>query len=181
MDVRGYTPPGPQFSHTFTIQSHDWVRVHNPVDAVSNGNTSWPAANLAIYIPFWLEQPATVFETWVNTGTLTTSNGIEIGAYDTAGNRLFSQATTITTASDTVNSSGMTDYTLAAGNYYMAMSCDGTRNFQATASIVGFYQSMGIMEQTGLTGATLPSTWTAAVYTRAFLPIFGFNLRADAL
>jgi hypothetical protein len=40
---------------------------------------------------------------------------------------------------------------------------------------------MGVMEQTGLTGANLPATWTPVAYTRAFLPQFGLNLRADAL
>ena len=122
-----------------------------------------------------------MYETWVETGTLTTSNATEIGVYTTAGTRLFTTATTVATASDTVNSSGMTDYVLDEGTYYLAFGCDGTRNFIATALALGIYQSAGIMEETGLTGAALPSTATFAVYTRAYLPLFGLNLRADAL
>jgi hypothetical protein len=179
--MSGYRPAGVYRSHTFTISSHDLERGGYLLGTSTAASAAYPAANLAIYVPFVLEHPATVFETWVETGSLTTSNATEIGVYDTALNRLFTTATTVSTASDTVNSSGMTDYVLAPGTYYLAFGCDGTRNFNSTALALGIYQSMGIVEQTGLTGASLPNPMVPVVYTRAFLPHFGLNLRADAL
>jgi hypothetical protein len=181
MDVRGYQPPGVISSPGFTIDSHDMLRVGTHFGTATPTSVAYPAANLAIYIPFVLERPATVYETWVETGSLTTSNGTEIGVYTTGFARLFHTATTVATASDTVNSSGMTDYRLDAGSYYLAFGCDGTRAFWASALALGLYQSMGIMEQTGLSGAVLPDPMVPVVYTRAYLPQFGLNLRADAL
>lgn len=170
-------------SHTYTVDSHDVLQASglNIVGATAAASAAYPAANLAIYIPFNLPEPATVYETWVETGTLTTSNGTEIGVYNTDFTRVFHTATTVATASDTVNSSGMTDIVLGAGMYYLAFACDGTRNFVGTAMTAGFYQTMGIVEQTGLTGSTLPDPMVPVVYTRAFLPLFGLSLRADAL
>lgn len=161
------------------ISSHDtsWTGAYHTTAATSQ---AWPAANIAVYLPFSVGTATTVYETWVCTGTLTDSNNIEIGCYNLAGTRLFTTAMTITTASDTVNSSGMTDYTLDRGSYYMAMSCDGTRNFLATSQSIGLYQAAGCLEETGLTGATLPATATFATYTRAYLPVFGFNLTSTA-
>jgi hypothetical protein len=174
-----YSPPGAFRSPTFTISSHDLDRVNYMLTGSSS--VAYPAANLAIYVPFYLESPATVYETWVETGALTTSNATEIGVYDVAFNRLFSTATTVAVASDTVNSSGMTDFRLDSGTYYLAFGCDGTRNFASSQIAAGVYQSMGVAEQTGLTGATLPNPMVPAVYTRGMLPAFGLNLRTDAL
>lgn len=179
MDVRGYVPAGRIYSRpTSVLSSHGY---YNYAVTLSVASGAYPAANLALYVPIYLAEPATIYETWVATGTLTTSNATEIGVYTTGGTRLFTTATTVATASDVVNSSGMTDYVLDAGTYYLAFGCDGTRAFIASSAAAGLYQSFGCLEQTGLTGANLPSTATFAAYTRAYLPVFGLNLRADAL
>lgn len=181
MDVRGYTPAGVIQRHNFTISSHDIVRVSALMGTSSPSGQAYPAANLAMYVPFFIDYDSVVYETWVLTGTLTTSNATEIGVYDTAGGRLFTTATTVAVASDLVNSSGMTDYTLPRGSYYLAFGCDGTRNFLASANTAGTYQSMGCMQQTGLTGANLPSTATFATYAQAQVVVFGLNLRPVAM
>lgn len=145
-------------------------------------STAWPAANLAIFVPFSVGAAVTVYEGWVATGTLTTSTNMRIGIYATDGTQLFTTADiTVATASVVVNSSGTTDYLLQKGTYYMAISSDGTRNILASPDVSGLHEARGCMEQTGLTGAALPSPATFAVYTRAFLPIFGLNLTSVAL
>lgn len=177
-----FAPAGAYRSHTFTISSHDVERVSYSLGTSNVGaSVAYPAANLAIFVPFVLEHPATAFETWVETGAVTTSNVTEIGVYTTAFVRLFTTATTVATASDTVNSVGMTDYVLDRGSYYLAFGCDGTRNYAASALAPGIYQSAGLMEQTGLTGAALPATATPVAYTRTFLHLFGLNLHGTAL
>lgn len=183
MEVAGFTHayPGFRVASHFIISSADMMRVSFAMGSASMASAAYPAANLALYVPFTLEVPVTVYETWVMTGTLTTSNGTEIGVYDTSGNRLFTTATTVAVASDFVNSSGMTDYVLDRGTYYLAFGCDGTRTFQAGAQNAGIYQGLGVMEQTGLTGANLPSTWTPVATTRAYLPLFGLHCRSTTI
>lgn len=180
MAIPSFAPAGQQSYTTFTVDSLDRLRI-SPMLNGTLASTAYPAANLAIYIPFWLERPVTVFETWVESGTLTTSNATEIGVYDVTGSRLFTTATTVAVASDVVNSSGMTDYVLDRGHYYLAFACDGTRNFLVSTIAATIFESYGVLEQTGLTGANLPSSMTGVAYTRAYMPMFGLNLRADAL
>ena len=170
-------------SVTLTISSCDQFMVHPHIGTNAASNTAIPAASVAWYIPFSIPHPMTVYEVWVETGSLTTSNSIQIGVYDTAYNLLFSQATTVATASDTVNSSGMTDVVLPGpANYYMALASDGTRNLlMQSLAIAGSYQVMGLMEQTGLTGAALTNPGVPVAFTRTVVPLFGLNLRADAL
>lgn len=177
-----YTPVGHQRSHTGTLSSHDLIRGSFLPGTTTAASAAYPAANLAVYVPTWIEHPMVVYEVWLETGTLTTSNTVEVGLYTTAGAKVFASADiTVTTASDTVNSSSMTDVLVPAGSYYLAFACNSTRNFVGTALAAGLYQAMGCMEQTGLTGSTLPATATFAAYTRAFLPLFGLNFRATAL
>lgn len=178
-----YSPAGYGAALAGTISSHDMIRsgIGFHLGTAAPANNGYPAANLALYVPFVLEAPFLVTETWVESGSLTTSNETEIGVYTTDGTRLFTTATTVATGSDTVNSSGMTDYLLEAGSYFLAFGCAGTRNFLATTLALGIYQSGGCLEETGLTGANLPSTATFAIYTRAFLPLFGLNGLSVAL
>lgn len=174
-----YTAAPPLDIPMTTIQSHDGRAM--PWGG-AGGSNPYPAANMAVYVPFSIGAPVTVYETWVEAGTLTTSNNVEVGVYDTSGNRLFTSTMVVAVASVVVNSSGMTDVVLGAGTYYLAMGCDGTRNFLGATQAGGQYQAVGIMEQTGLTGAALPATWTSpAGYTRGTVPIFGLNLRNIAI
>lgn len=177
-----YSPAGQQFGNTGTLSSHDCVRTSFALGTTTAASAAYPAANLAVYVPTYLEQAAVVYEMWAETGTLTTSNTIEVGLYTMAGAKVIACADlTVTTASDTVNTSTFTDTLVPAGSYYLAFACSGTRNFVGTALAAGLYQAMGCLEQTGLTGSTLPATATFAAYTRAFLPLFGLNFRSTAL
>lgn len=175
-----YTPAVPYIGPPVVLGSMDQMR-SSFLNNTNPASTAYPAANLAFYVPLIIERPVTVKEVWVETGTLTTSNGVQIGLYDTSGNRLFATSITVATASDTVNSSGMTDYVLDAGSYYLAFACDGTRAFLASVMLAGVYAGFGVMEQTGLTGSTLPTTWTPVLTTRAYLPLFGLNCQSVAI
>lgn len=162
-----------------TIHSHEARNI--PWATGSVGSNAYPAANLAVFVPFCIAQPVLVYETWCETGTLTTSNNVEVGVYDTAFTRLFTSTMTVAVASSVVNSTTLTDFMLDDGTYYLAMGCDGTRNFLASTQAAGLYQASGCMEQTGLTGAALPSTATPVAYTRGLFPTFGLNLRSIAI
>lgn len=180
----GFAPSGIiQTPSLGVISSHDIRHVDRAgaVTAASGTNTAW-VSGLAVYVPFVLCFPVTVYEWWVMNGTLTTAHNINFGLYNpdfTAIQRLGSTAGA-TTASALINTSTWTDLRLNPGAYYMAYLDDSTRNLSTSADLVHCYQSSGIMEQTGL-GSTLPDPMVPVTYTRAFLPHFGMNFRSTAL
>lgn len=170
------------FGPMITLDSHDLMNSSTLLGTTAPANTAWPAASIGIFVPFSAGMPVTLKEAWVETGTLTTSNNMQIAVYGSDFTRKFTTGNiTVATASDTVNSSAIADVVIPPGEYYMALSCDGTRNILATTLAVGVYQSMGVLEQTGLTAATLPDPMVPVTYTRAFLPLFGLNLQGTAL
>jgi len=142
------------------------------MNTVSTMNTTvaWPLSNVALYVPFTLDQPWTVRAVFWSSGTGT--GNIDIGAYDSAGTRLFSLGST---AKSTVFSSASlgSAYTFAAGLYYMAMAHDGMSNFTGAAPAAGLLEAMGVCEQTS--AFALPSTATFSRTTRAVIPLFGFH------
>lgn len=142
-------------------------------------SNAWPAANVALFVPFSVVQPVTVLEGWAACGS-TGGGNFDIGIYDTAGNRLTSSGATARTATTTVNTTGMTNLDLFPDTwYYMAMSADGTNNYIAGIIGAGFYEAMGVCEATS--AYTLPNPATLARTTRAYLPLFGLNLQSTGV
>lgn len=176
----GYRPAGIFMPPFWTISSHDSWLVEKPGSAAANTNTAW-VANLAVYVPFTVPIPVTVYEFWHNNGTLTTAYNVDYGIYNLDFTKVQSLGSTAgtTTASAVVNSTTWTDLVLEPGTYYMAFASDSTRNFICSNDAIGLNQSAGIMEQT--TAFALPSPAVPAIYTRAFVPQFGINLRNVAL
>ena len=174
-----WTPTAAFDPNLWTITSHDVHHVERVASTAIATNTAW-VANLAVYVPFVLATPATVYEWfWLN-GTLTTSYNVDVGIYNLDFTKVQSLGSTVgtTTASVVINTTTWTDLTLAPGSYYMAFASDSTRNFTTSADAAGLYQAAGIMEQTAF---ALPSPAVPVAYTRAFLPMFGMNLRSTAL
>lgn len=165
----------------WTIGSHDARYCSRAGAAAINTSTAW-VAGLAVYVPFKIGYPMTVYEFWWQNGSGTTAHNIDVGIYNPDFTKVQSLGSTAgaTNASVTVNTSTWTDLVLIPGNYYMAYVDDSTRNIACSADAAGLYQISGVMEQTGLS-STLPSPAVPVAYTRAFLPNFGLNLRSVAL
>jgi hypothetical protein len=164
----------------WSISSHDIRYVERCGGSVLTTNTAW-VANLAVYVPFTIDVPSTIYEWWHENGTLTTAYNVDYGIYNLDFTKVQSLGTTAgtTTASSLVNTTSWTDLVVVPGSYYMAFASDSTRNFLASSDALGLYQASGVMEQT--TAFPLPSPAVPLVYARAFLPHFGMNLRAVAL
>jgi hypothetical protein len=160
----------------FTIASHDMRHVTRAGATAPSTSTAW-VANLAVYVPFTISQPATVYEWfWGNGGGTTPTHNIDFGIYRedfTAVQRLGGIVGPVT-ASTLLDTTTWTDLVLAAGDYYMAMSSDSTRTYQTSTDAAGLYQASGIVEQTS--AYVLPDPMVPVVYTRSFLPFFGLNL-----
>lgn len=147
-----------------------------------NGNTvastAWPLANLALYVPLYINEPCTIYEVGIGTGA-TAGGNFDIGLYQMDGTKLQSTGTQARTAS-AWNAVNWTDLDVVAGWYYVAMSADGTNNYSGIAPAAGLCEALGIVEQTS--AFTLPSPATISTRTtRAFIPAVVFSVRSVAL
>lgn len=145
--------------------------------ASTAASAAWPLANVAIYVPFWVNETLTVYEAGVGTGA-TAGGNFDIGIYNAAGTRLVSSGSTARTAS-AWNVAGLTDTELQPGQYYAAMSADGTNNYSGFAAAAGLCEALGLCEQT--TAFALPATATMSRTTRALIPSITFSVRSVAL
>jgi len=143
-------------------------------------SAAWPLANLALYLPFSVYTPSTIYEVMWQTGT-GAADSLDIGIYDEAGTRLVSLGSTSTgTASAYNNSTTFTNTEIFPGlRYYLAMACNATHNLFGVIPAAGLLQAMGVMEQAS--AFPLPATATFAITTRAYVPAAVLNLRTIAL
>lgn len=146
--------------------------------APSLASATWPTANLAIYVPFALDESVTVVKGfWHNGGAV--SGNVDIGIYNEAGTKQVSIGSTAQSGTDVIQEVNIADTPLTAGRYYMALACDNTTaTFRrvgagATAEIT---KTFGIAQQAS--AFALPASATLAVPAQTYLPLFGFSLRA---
>lgn len=131
---------------------------------------AWPTANAAIFIPFRVGQPITIVKiTWQNGATA--SGNVDVGIYDSEGNRLVSSGSTAQTGTAALQTVDISDVTLNNGLYYMAMVMDNTTGtVRRTISIPAVWaQALGVYSQAA--AFALPSTAAFAGTTLAFVPM----------
>lgn len=128
-------------------------------------------ANRAYYIPFVVYKPFTVKQMWTFNGA-TASGNLDVGVYDSNGTRLVSNGAAAQSGTSTLQVFNITDITIQAGQYYMAVS-----NSSATATY--FRYSMTVTQQTGMliqdTAHPLPATATFAAAITTVIPIIGLT------
>lgn len=147
---------------------------------ISVASTAYPAANLALYVPFCIGAPMNIKAVYWGNGT-TAGGNIDVGIYNEDATKIVSLGSTARgTASSTITTTSLADTIIGAGRYYMAFLLDSTANMQAFAPAAGLCESMGILEQ-AVGAATLPSPATFAVTTRAYIPSFGLYAQTVAL
>ena len=136
---------------------------------------AWPAANVPIGCEFWLDEPFTIYQLgWAN-GSGTMTDAVDVGVYDSSGNRQIAAAST--NANALITRSGVSafqwanvaDTVIGPGRWRLVMTSNGTtanNHFgwggpgavSATA-----YGMCGILEASALSaGAILPSSLTLA-------------------
>ncbi len=142
---------------------------------------AYPAANLALYIPFVLSAPINIQSVfWVN-GTVTGGN-CDVGIYNDDGTKVVTLGSTARgSVSTVITSTGLTDTVVGAGRYYMAFLCDSTANIFAWApGSGGVCEAYGILEQ-AVGAANLPSPATFTLTTRNYIPVFGIYAQTITL
>jgi len=139
------------------------------------GSAAWPTANKAIFIPFPVFYPITVYKMFVENGT-TLSGSIDVGIYDRGGARKISIGATAQSGTSAIQEFNITDTTLNPGLYYLAIAMDNTTgHVQRWGSNSVINRGIACMEAT--TSFVLPSTVTFAGLSSSYLPYVAAVLR----
>ena len=163
------------------ISPYSYESIGQMLYAVSNAGAASATctANLAIYVPFSLSEKRTAVKMWTYNGA-TASGNVDVGIYRADGTKLVSMGPTAQSGTSDLQALDITDTDLPPGEQlYMAFAASaGTTTMtrltgSAQASQIA---ACGVLEQSGLSSGTLPSTATFAAFATAnFLPIFGIS------
>lgn len=135
-------------------------------------NTAWPTANTAVFVPFRISTPIIIVKIFWQNGSTVAVNNVDVGIYDSQGNRLVSSGSMATSGASALQAIDITDTTLEQGLYYMAMARDGTSDtMNAAIPAVPIPRALGIYSVA--TSFTLPATVTFAGSISAFVPFMG--------
>lgn len=165
-------PKAIEFSRS-VISTMDMESAGYPITQISGifntATLAWPAANLAMYIPFTIANTITAVKMfWINGATVGTDS-IDVGIYDSEQNRLVSIGPTLTSGANAVQIVDITDTTLQPGTYYFGFSMSGTTDrFIFASSGAPIPRLAGVYEQTS--AGTLPNPATFAVNSRNIVP-----------
>jgi hypothetical protein len=129
--------------------------------------TAWAASNLALYMPFEVNEIVTAYQ--IAFVVTTQSGNLDVGIYDHIGNRLVSKGSTAVAVAG-VQVVDITDTTLPPGAYFLAMCVDNTTAaFTAYAVAALVQQSVG-MQQQAVGAVTLPNPATFANPANTIIP-----------
>lgn len=144
--------------------------------AVSNAlSAAWPAANTALYIPFYLPGPILVVKLFSLNGAAVSGN-IDMGIYDEKGTRMVSAGSTVQTGTSTIQEFDVTDTIIGPGLFYLAVALDNATGTLFRASLGSTYlKAMGMQQQA--TAFPLPATATFASVSNANIPCVALTTR----
>lgn len=130
---------------------------------------AWPAAALAIFVPFWIGRDMTVYQLgWVN-GTPVASS-VDVGIYKPDGTRLLSTGNTVASGANAIQRVNVTDTVVPRGAYYLATAgLLTTVQMFRWAPLAPLMMAMGV--RTMASASPLPATATFATdSTLAYVP-----------
>lgn len=155
------------------------------LDGSTPASAAWPAANRAFYQPIRLPRQATVRKLWWLNGATVGTDNVQMGVYlpdgadGAPGTRVIAGSATLSSGANSLQFDDITDVTLAAGTWWLAMWANGTTT---TVFRVGGRSGGGQYLESGLSGG-LPATATPAATgtssTSAFYAVCGLQLRAS--
>jgi hypothetical protein len=141
-------------------------------DSISDAtDIAYPSANLAIYIPFFLQTPMAIDRIFWGNGNVVSGN-IDVGVYDAARTKIVSTGSTAQAGTTDVQSVNITNVTIGTGLFFLAVAMDNiTGKLMATQMSGGlpFYKTLGIYQQAST--FPLPATATFSLPSFDYLPI----------
>ena len=177
MSIAGFTPRGIVYGGTWDgLRSSFGVRYATVISAPASA--LWPSANLAIAVPYRLDDRITVRRLWLNNGTAVAGN-VDIGIYDRSWNLLVSAGSTAQAGTGTLQYFDVTDTVIGPGLIYIAASCSDA----ATATAVRFAHPVASSRACGIVqmaaALALPATFVPAIMAQVYVPHAGFTTRAS--
>lgn len=137
--------------------------------------TSWPSANLAIYMPILMPCRFTVARFMVANGNVVAGN-INMGLYSGSGKLLCSTGATAQSGTSAVQYVGITNQSFPMGDYFLALLASSTSaRFNGQGLNTQYMGRLGGVLQESVGSSTLPVTMTPAVYAQSVVPAFGFS------
>lgn len=175
-----YTSPSSIINDYNIVGVNDINRTAYATVSALNGvgatNGVWPAANLAIYVPFWVAGPTAVAQLFMS--VVTASGNIDMAVYNTSFVKLVSSGSIAAASPMTV--ADVSDYVLQRGQYYFGMAADNTTlSVRRNAAGAQFLRPLGILMQN--TAFPLPATATPIAMGWGVIPIMGFTTSSTAL
>lgn len=172
-------PQLPPFLHTWTRWGA-MGEIGRFGGAALSGALTWPVANTAFYVPMYVPWPYPVKRVfWVN-GTTITATNMDFGIYTLGGTRVYSTGPTAESGTSAPQYTA-TDFLLAAGQYYFALSCSTTTAAAGGQGTTGLTLTraalVGVLQQASV--GTLPDTATFAVLANSCVPICGVTRMAS--
>jgi hypothetical protein len=173
-----------KFFQTLNIHPWSWNSLGAKILASADDSISdvtdvlYPQANMAIYIPFFLQHPMVFDRLFSENGDVVSGN-IDVGIYDAGKRRIVSAGSTVQTGTAGTQLFDVGSFTLGPGLYFMATALDNiTGKFMALTftSGLGVYKSLGIYQQSS--AFPLPATATFATPTQNYLPLIGLTPRS---
>lgn len=163
------------------VSTFGWHGVGSQIiTAVAPTSQAWPVANKAIFVPITVTEAITVVKLWVMNGA-TASGNLNMSLYDSSFAQIANSeiGSTAQTGTNVIQELDITNVTLAAGLYYLALVLNNTTGtvfgraspFSTTEGL----QSMGMFEQTSV--FDLPATATPAVMSSNLIPFCGISTR----
>lgn len=142
---------------------------------VTPAATTFPVANDAIFVPFYLHQATLIKRLFCSNGTVVSGN-VDVGIYTEDGALIVSSGSVAHAGTSDLQFFDVTDIVLGPGRYYMAIAMDNTTGtiFRANLS-VSQQRSLGMAKQAS--AFPLPASATLAVVTSGFLPLIGAEIR----
>ena len=142
--------------------------------AAPNLATSWPTANLAYYVPFYLPMNGTVKRVWWYNGSAVSGN-VDCGIYNEDLTRAVSLGSTAQAGTSVVQFGNIADTALVAGRYWMALALDNTTGRIARfASDIELLAAFGCAQEAS--AFALPATATLAATAQANHFVFGLEI-----
>lgn len=141
---------------------------------------AWPAANRAIFVPFRINAPITVYYMWT-INAFTANGNVDVGIYAPDGTRIDSTGAVASAGFYSMQRFTMNNKVLGPGQYYMAMSRSSGTNtsFAFTPSQIPQLRILGALQMAA--AHPLPAAATFATMTSAHLPTIGIGTRPSVM
>lgn len=146
----------------------------------AHAEQAWPSANRAIFVPFRINAPITVYFMWIING-FTANGNVDAGIYALDGTRIDSVGGVAATGFYGIQRFTMNNKVIGPGQYYMALSRSSTSNTHF-AYIPTQTPQLRILGGLQMAAAyPLPAIATFASLASPHLPTIGIGTRPSVL